>query len=267
VLSFFSFLSPTCGAGSSASLLHPPPPFSPRRAASHRPARAAAARERMGRPGQRAGAHAELARARDPVWEIPRRGVSPFAPAGDAKGAMAATAGQPRRHLRLGAQSRGVVAALPSGCLDQYLHPEAEPPRAPHQPLGVFPLSSDLRPRGETRRSRKSEGGGRRSLAPRRRRRAVAGDHSRTGGARRVVAEGGGRPRREGTLKRSKKPTATTYVDAVHHYTAPPDFPETATTTPPTRREHLAAIFSFPHPWMLSCDGPEMSRRVTVSTA
>jgi hypothetical protein len=42
--------------------------------------------------------------------------------------------------------------------------------------------------------------------------------------------EGGGRPRREGTLKRSRKPTAAAYVDVVHHYTTPPDFPEPTTT-------------------------------------
>jgi hypothetical protein len=94
-----------------------------------------------------------------------------------------------------------------------------------------------------------------------------AGDHSRTRGARRVIAEGGGHPRQEGTLKRSKKPIAAAYADAVHHYTAPPNFPEPATTTPPTRREHPAAIFSFPPRWMLSCDGPATSRRVAVRTA
>jgi hypothetical protein len=67
----------------------------------------------------------------------PQGGFPLFAHVGDAKGAVAATAGQPCRHLRLGAQSRGVVATLPSGRLDRCLHPEAEPPRAPHQ-LSVF---------------------------------------------------------------------------------------------------------------------------------
>jgi hypothetical protein len=40
----------------------------------------------------------------------------------------------------------------------------------------------------------------------------------------------------------------------VNYYTKP------ATTTPPTRREHPAAIFSFPPPLMLTCDGPAASR-------
>jgi hypothetical protein len=46
-------------------------------------------------------------------------------------------------------------------------------------------------------------------------------------------------------------------VDAVHDYTALPVFPEPATTTPPTQREHRAATFSFPLPWSL----PVLTRR------
>jgi hypothetical protein len=37
----------------------------------------------------------------------------------------------------------------PRAALTQCLHLEAEPPRAPHQPLGVFPQSSIPQPRGE----------------------------------------------------------------------------------------------------------------------
>jgi hypothetical protein len=35
------------------------------------------------------------------------------------------------------------------------------------------------------------------------------------------------------------------------HITDVNDYTEPATTTPPTEREHLTAIFSFPPPWML----------------
>jgi hypothetical protein len=161
---------------------------------------------------------------------------------------VAATAGRPRRHLCLGTQSRGTEATLPSGCLDRCLHPGRTPRGLPTNHLGFSPILCSTAERGGEGEKKRED-----CAAPPLHRADKTEDRSWPTGAgpvatgegrRHAGREGQGRARTP-TLSATlplHRATGNDYITDVNDYTEP------ATTTPPTRREHLAVIFSFPSP-------------------
>jgi hypothetical protein len=110
-------------------------PQAPPRTAPHRPPRATAARERMGRPGHRASAHTELARAPVTQSEEFRRGEFPLLPSlGDTKGARAATRGWPRRRPSVSSIRDAPATILPLRRLERDPEGDHKTLAAPHQP-------------------------------------------------------------------------------------------------------------------------------------
>jgi hypothetical protein len=140
VLSFFSFLSLTCGTHALVSLLSSSSPFSLRPAPHHADRHAPRPCARMGRPGRRAGTQAELTRAPMTQSGRFRKGEFPLLPsAGDAKGARAATGGWPRRHPGVASNWGAPATDLPLHRLDR--DPKGDPGTlaAPHRPTWGFP--------------------------------------------------------------------------------------------------------------------------------
>jgi hypothetical protein len=72
---------------------------------------------------------------------------------------------------------------------------------------------------------------------------------------RQPPCRGGGSCACSRSRSRGSAAAGNVYITDVNDYTEP------ATTTPPTQREHRAAVFSFPPPWMLPCVEPAVSRR------
>jgi hypothetical protein len=198
----------------SATLLSYPSPFSPCRTAPHRTRRTAAAHTdgMAGPPSWRA--RRARARTRDPLQGVLRGGVTPFTPAGDAKGEEATTGGRPRRHPRkiLQWEPRPPILAPASlRCFDRAPITQGRASCASQSPLGVFPFSCERRRggRGEWRRER-------RSRAPCRHRRAATRGRLWSRGAGPDAAREEDARTEAGRLKQSKEPGA-----AANDHTAP----------------------------------------------
>jgi hypothetical protein len=176
-------------------------------------------------------------------------------------GAPPATDARPRRPSARTSNPQASQHPCPHAVLTRRLHQGPEPLLAPHQPLGVFPLSSVPQPRGE-RRGRRREKRRRRwraVTAPLRlgRRPDVDRSWGRQDGSRRAVEAGAGRV--QGSRSRGNTVAGNIYNADVNDYT------ELATTTPPTQREHPAAAFISPPPWSLpGCSGGAETHRHVI---